>query len=186
MAGNRWLRASLSKRPRRAMIAGLILAVAALLVGPAFSLEAGAAPHQHKMMHPRLDGIDSVARQLMCTCGCNLTVAACEGTMTCDIAARMRKEALDKLSKGMSTNEVLASFAADYGEQVLAAPTKKGFNLTAWILPFVALAAGVLVVTVALTRWRRRPAVVVAGTADVPAPDSAYLARVEEEVARDQ
>ena len=184
MAG-KFLRASVADVPRRLIIAGLLVAAAVLAVGPAFTFRADAAVHEHKHMHARVDGLDSVARQLMCTCGCNLTVAACEGTMTCEIAARMRKEASDKLAGGMTSKEILASFAADRGEQVLAAPTKKGFNLTAWILPFVALAAGVLVVVVALVRWRTRPAVAPAFPIDDTPPDSAYLARVEEEVARE-
>jgi len=47
-----------------------------------------------------------------------------------------------KLAKGESATGIVQFFVAQYGEQVLSAPTKKGFNLTAWITPFVAILAG--------------------------------------------
>ena len=43
---------------------------------------------------------------------------------------------------GKSKPEVLQAMVAQYGERILAAPTKEGFNLTAWIIPFVMLVAG--------------------------------------------
>jgi cytochrome c-type biogenesis protein CcmH len=45
-----------------------------------------------------------------------------------------------------------------FGEGVLAAPPKKGFNLLAWVLPLAGGLAAVAVVGVAARRWsRRRP-----------------------------
>ena len=40
-----------------------------------------------------------------------------------------------------------------YGETVLSAPTKFGFNLTAWMTPFLALVAGGFGVRKVLLAW---------------------------------
>ena len=43
-----------------------------------------------------------------------------------------------------------------YGETLLAAPTKKGFNLTAWVTPFLAILVGGCLVVLTLIRWTKR------------------------------
>jgi cytochrome c-type biogenesis protein CcmH/NrfF len=40
---------------------------------------------------------------------------------------------------------------------VLAAPTTTGFNRTAWIVPFVALALGLSIVVLIIRAWKNRP-----------------------------
>jgi len=94
-----------------------------------------------------------------------------------------RADAERMLASGMTADQVLAAFAADYGEHVLAAPTKEGFNLTAWVLPFVVLGVGGLVVAFALRSWRpRRPD---QGEEELPRADPRYLAEVERELERE-
>jgi len=53
-------------------------------------------------------------------------------------------KAAELIKKGQNRDEIIQHFVRTYGERILAAPTRKGFNLTAWILPFLAilLAAG--------------------------------------------
>ena len=77
----------------------------------------------------------------------------------------------------------MQSFVAEYGEVVLAAPTKKGFNLTAWVLPFVMLVVGGGVVRAVIRRWSRPEARMASGP-DRPstAEDAEYQARVEREL----
>jgi cytochrome c-type biogenesis protein CcmH len=90
---------------------------------------------------------------LMCYCGCSdLTVRVC----TCGTAEAIRTEIADRLARGESEQEILAVFIDRHGEQILSAPTREGFNLLAWIVPFAALfiAAGALVVVV--RRWAAR------------------------------
>ena len=41
----------------------------------------------------------------------------------------------------------------EYGETVLSAPTKFGFNLTAWVMPFIALVAGGVGVRKVIYSW---------------------------------
>jgi cytochrome c-type biogenesis protein CcmH len=58
----------------------------------------------------------------------------------------MRAEIRERLLKGESTDAIVASFVTRYGQQVLSAPTMKGFDITAWIMPFLIFCIGIVVV----------------------------------------
>ena len=58
------------------------------------------------------------------------------------VAEQIRKEVRSMVAAGKSRDEILDYYVAEYGERILAAPRAKGFNLTAYILPWVALLAG--------------------------------------------
>jgi cytochrome c-type biogenesis protein CcmH len=47
-------------------------------------------------------------------------------------------------------------YVSQYGEKVLAEPSKKGFNLVAWLTPFVALIVGAVAVYYLVTTWAKR------------------------------
>ena len=47
---------------------------------------------------------------------------------------------------GSTRTQVLAHFEGKYGEKILSSPTARGFNLTAWIMPFIILALGAVFV----------------------------------------
>jgi cytochrome c-type biogenesis protein CcmH len=86
--------------------------------------------------------VGEITKDLTCTCGCNMVVSACEGTMECDPAKQITDEAARLINEGRSKDEIIRYFVQTKGERILAAPTKKGFNLTAWILPFLAIVIG--------------------------------------------
>ena len=71
------------------------------------------------------------------------------------------------------------AFVQKYGPTVMAAPTTTGFNRVAWIMPFVALTGGLLLVVVIVKAWntRRAVAVVPAGGATVDAHELDELRR---------
>ncbi len=71
-------------------------------------------------------------------------------------AEEMRQEILAKLATGQTKDEIIASYVAKYGEGILAVPDKKGFDLTAWLVPPLALLMGTAVVYLFLTKWVRR------------------------------
>jgi cytochrome c-type biogenesis protein CcmH len=56
----------------------------------------------------------------------------------------MRQEIFQLLKQGLSEEEVIDTLAQKYGDQILAAPTKKGFNLTLWLLPFIGVILGLV------------------------------------------
>jgi len=127
--------------------------------------------------------IDDITDQLMCQCGCNLVLSPCN-MMDCGPAADMTERIRQELAAGRSEDEIIAGFVADYGDQVLSAPTKEGFNLVAWITPFGALVVGAGLVYLLVQAWARR------GSRPQPVPpspqgavgDEAYRRRLEREL----
>lgn len=98
-----------------------------------------------------------VANALVCQCGCNSVLHDC-GMHGCHSATPMRAEIRRRLSAGESKEAIIASFVDRYGLVVLAAPPASGFNLTAWIMPFVALFGGAVIAKKVLNSWRRESA----------------------------
>jgi cytochrome c-type biogenesis protein CcmH len=56
-----------------------------------------------------------------------------------ELARQMRLTVREKLAEGWSRERILQFFVDRYGEAVLAEPRKSGFNLVAWIVPFVSV-----------------------------------------------
>ena len=128
---------------------------------------------------------DDLEHQLHCQCGCNLDVYTCRTTdFACSVSPAMHADVMGLVSGGHSAQEILAAFKAVYGEKVLMAPGKSGFNLVGYTMPFVALGAGAVLVNVLLRRWRSRAPLPVALVSQVDATDS-ELAALAAAVRRD-
>jgi cytochrome c-type biogenesis protein CcmH/NrfF len=128
--------------------------------------------------------VHEVASELMCQCGCAMTVAACQESMECNVADSMVADIQRRIDAGEGKQDILNGVAAVYGEQVLAAPRKSGFSLTVWVAPFVAIAFGGALVSALVWAWvRRRPAPVGAEVAGEPSHDlGLYEKRVDDEL----
>jgi len=98
--------------------------------------------------------VQVVGEGLTCQCGCGLTVANCNHP-SCGFAVPTRDEIAGMINKGMTRVQILQSFMNRYGEKVLSAPRAEGFNLLAWVIPYVAVGAGVLLILLAVARWRK-------------------------------
>lgn len=129
---------------------------------------------------------DEVEAAIMCQCGCNYTLQACASAMGCSVADEMRRVIATQASEGKSKEEIISYFMSLYGQSLLAAPTKKGFNLTAWITPFLALVAGGGVVYALLLAWSRRHAAHSLATARRQAELEHYAAQVEQELEQER
>ena len=68
----------------------------------------------------------------------------------------MRETIKELISNGETKEQIIAYFVGRYGEIVLAAPTKEGFNLTVWVLPFLGMLGGAAVVILLVVAWVRR------------------------------
>jgi cytochrome c-type biogenesis protein CcmH/NrfF len=68
---------------------------------------------------------------------------------------------------------------AQFGQEILAAPPKHGFDLLAWAIPGAALLAGAIVAGVLATRWRGRR-----GPPPPPPVDPSFSARIDADMAR--
>jgi len=145
-------------------LAAVALAVAALaLAGPALASE----------RHPTLSELEG---RVMCpTCHTTLDQSSSA------IAQRMKAFIAARIAAGDTRGEIERRLVAQFGEAVLAAPPRKGFDLLAWWLPFAGLALAGGLVSVAVWRWAR---------AREPAPEQdeplepELERRVDEELAR--
>ena len=103
------------------------------------------------------------------------------------VADRMRAFIRQRIAAGDTKSEIKEKLVAQFGEQVLAAPSKRGFNLLAWALPLVGgLLAGVALGVLAL-RWRRgrEPTGPLEASSNGRRPlDPELEQRVDEELAR--
>ena len=104
---------------------------------------------------------NELGHQMMCICGCGQILLECNH-VGCPSSDGMRNELMTAVSRGDSDSLVEQSFVQKYGPTVLAAPTAKGFDRTAWIVPFVALALGLSVVVLVIRSWKNRPAPAIA------------------------
>ena len=112
---------------------------------------------------------DDLEHQIHCQCGCNLDVYTCRTTdFSCSVSPAMHADVMGLVAGGHTAQEILAAFKSVYGEKVLMAPNKSGFNLVGYTMPFVALAAGAVMVSALLKRWKTRaqPVVTVAPHVD--------------------
>ncbi len=83
--------------------------------------------------------------RLICQCGCNEQLSVCS-MQNCGSATPMRAEIRERLLKGESVQAIVDSFVARYGKKVLSAPTMQGFDLTAWVMPFLFFCLGIIAV----------------------------------------
>ncbi len=90
-----------------------------------------------------------VAESLLCyACpGEPLTADRCPG------GDQMRSAIRRMIAEGKTKQEILDYFVAQLGEDILTIPPKRGFNLVAYIGPFVGLVAGLVVAGVLVRRW---------------------------------
>ena len=131
------------------------------------------------------DQRDDLEHKLHCQCGCNLDVYTCRTTdFACSVSPAMHADVMGLVSGGHSAQEILAAFKSVYGEKVLMAPGKSGFNLVGYTMPFVALGAGAIVVSALLKRWKSRAPVPATTGTRIDATDS-ELAALDAAVRRD-
>lgn len=135
------------------------------------------------------DARDALEHRIHCQCGCTLDIYTCRTTdFTCPISPAMHKDVMGLVAGGYSADEIIRAFQGAYGDKVLMAPPRVGFNWAGYVTPFVALGLGGAIVAMLITRWRRgggsetatAPAVVVPVDAT---PDE--LRRLEEAIRRD-
>jgi len=103
------------------------------------------------------------------------------------IADRMRAFIRERIAAGDSASEIEGALVDNFGEGVLAAPPKEGFNLLAWVLPLLGAAIAVGVLAVALVRWSRsrpEPGLSRPASANGPALDPELESKIDEELGR--
>jgi len=96
---------------------------------------------------------DKINSSLSCQCGCGLLISVCkmEGCMS----GVVREQVGQLLDSGQTEQQVKQALIGVYGKQILAAPPKSGFDLSAYILPFFFLLAGGSVLYSIAMKWKQ-------------------------------
>jgi len=129
--------------------------------------------------------IQAIEKRLKCTCGCGLDVYTCRTTdFTCPASPGLHRQVVALAAAGMSGDAIVADYVREHGVAMLMAPPARGFNLTAYFLPGVAiLSVGIALVFAILRRTRRRqPVAASPATADGTAATAGELEQLRHEL----
>ena len=129
--------------------------------------------------------LDELEHELTCpTCKTSLALS------DAPVADQIRAFVRERIAAGDTKSEIKDKLVAEFGESVLAAPPREGFNLLAWVLPFAALGVGIVFVGLVAWRWTRSGERRAGGTQGDPALNGRQSLppelerRVDEELAR--
>ena len=127
------------KATRLFHVAALVLAV---------TLIAGAGPSDDTR-------VSVLGHQMMCMCGCNQILAECNH-VGCAYSTKMLAQIRQAVLRGDSDAAIKKAMVEEYGTVVLAAPTTKGFDIVAWIIPFVIFLLALGAVVFVIKTWKNR------------------------------
>ncbi len=126
--------------------------------------------------------LQDLENALMCKCDdkCGKVLINC----TCSTSDKTRAKFSKMLASGLTVEQIIKSQVDEYGETVLSAPTKFGFNLTAWVMPFVALIAGGVGVRKIINSWvvKKQQEDVQDESEEKPATPGKYSKRLQDEL----
>ena len=92
-----------------------------------------------------------------------LRCPVCQGMSVADskseMAINMKKRVHELLSQGYTEQQILDDFEQSYGQFVLLKPKFEGVNSLVWLIPVIAVIAGIVVVTLKLRRPQTAPAI---------------------------
>ena len=155
--------------------AGLLLLLAAA-AAPAALAQEDAAPNLPPEVETAALRLD---KQLMCPICPGETLNQSQTTL----AKQMRAAIRQRLLAGDSEQQVKDYFVSVYGQSVLAEPPRRGFGLTAWLVPAAAAVVGLGALVLVLRSMRRSGARQAAAPGGPPDPALAnYLRAVDAEL----
>jgi cytochrome c-type biogenesis protein CcmH len=107
-----------------------------------------AAPALASEQHPTLPELEG---QLMCPICEGETLAQSDSAA----AQRIKVEIQHRIAAGETRSQIKRHLVSEWGERILAAPPRHGFDLLAWLLPIVGVLAGAAVLGVLAWGWSR-------------------------------
>lgn len=135
--------------------------------------------------------IQAIEKRLKCSCGCGLDIYTCRTTdFTCTYSPALHKEVVRLVERGKSDQQIIDEFVAQYGEAVLMAPPRRGFNLAGYFVPSIAIVLAAVFLVRVLRRWTREAQVAHSTAGEPPlaqqVPDAspAELQRLRDELDR--
>jgi cytochrome c-type biogenesis protein CcmH/NrfF len=125
-----------------------LLAVAAALLLPAATAGAGpGAPSQKPAPKTTLPDVEDEVMCPICGTALNLSFSP--------QADRERAFIQREINEGKTKEQIKDDLVQQYGTNVLAEPPKSGFDLTAWLVPGLAILVAAVGIALGLWRWRR-------------------------------
>ena len=123
--------------------------------------------------------IRRVGDKLACLCGsCKNTVASCP-LLGCHYAEPSRQKIAKFQNMGMSDQGIIDTFVKETGLSALAVPPAEGFNMLAWIMPFLMIGVGLAAIWLFIRRIRPKRA------ATAPQLDNEALSKYHEQIEKD-
>lgn len=98
---------------------------------------------------------NDVASEFMCQCGCNLVLKDCD-MMNCSVKDNLKGTINGMIKSGQTKAQIVKVIRTNYKDQVLSAPPKEGFNLTAYITPFLLVLAGGIGILFIVRGWVKK------------------------------
>ncbi|HWE86666.1 MAG TPA: cytochrome c-type biogenesis protein CcmH [Terracidiphilus sp.] len=121
---------------------------------------------------------NNLSHRTMCTCGCAEILGECNH-VGCTASTEELAMVRDGIAGGQNDQAILDAMVAKYGAVVLAAPTKHGFDLVAWIAPFAVFLAALLGTILLVRQWSDKHALAAA------VPDTPEMDALKEKIRRE-
>src|SRR6266849_5125673 len=127
------------------------------------------------------DDVRRVARHVSCQCGsCSEDANCMMSAGQCGFCKPARTKIFRMQQAGLSDKAIADAFVQEYGPKIYRADP----NAFGWVIPYSALALGVLVIVWFVRRYRRPQAEALA-TAQPPAQTDDALGRYREQIEKD-
>jgi cytochrome c-type biogenesis protein CcmH len=121
----------------------------------------------------RADDLERVTTEVASELRCPVCQGVSVEDSPTELARQMRAVVREQLAAGRSPEQVRAYFVDKYGEWILLEPKASGFNLLVYVLPWLAMLIGILVIVIAVRRWTRPVAEEAAEETPEPAASAA-------------
>jgi cytochrome c-type biogenesis protein CcmH/NrfF len=155
-----WLRPLL--KSSGTFLATVALASAALMAQGGGAGGPQGSPESNPATSPNDAAFRRVSNRLLCQCGCGYMVLSCNH-VDCSSAGFIRKTISTKLAAGVGEDAIVAGFIEQYGPRIMPEPPKKGFALSAWVMPFAVLVLGGTLISFFLLQWNAKSRAAEAG-----------------------
>ncbi len=129
---------------------------------------------------PSDDQVNAIAKQLYCPVCENVPLDVCP-TQAC---AQWRQLIREKIAQGWSADQIKTYFVQQYGDRVLATPPVHGLNWLVYVIPPLAIIAGIFILFRAMQAWKKPLPAEVSQDISTETPTDEYIVRLEEELRR--
>jgi len=147
-----------------------------VVVAAAACLTGGAQTAAEK---PSTD-VRRVGARLQCQCGCKDSVSTCS-MLECSFSKPAKERIARMQAVGMSDDQIVQAFVRDYGAGIYLAPP----SAFGWIVPYVAIGFGLLVLWAFVKKYRKPQPLAEVGPIEIDDPELAkYKDQIEKDLAK--